>query len=77
MHNKYQSVYTIDVSKVFEPYWLVSPENVAGRLGRSRDRSLPRSARVQANLGGIHAISQMMCAIFQKMPGGFLILCLT
>ena len=54
------------------PFWLLVPVNNLGKMGRSRDFSLPWSAGFQDNLEDIHAISRLMCTIFQKMLGGFL-----
>ena len=74
VHPESQSVYHIEVSKTVGPYWLLVTVNALVKLGRSRDRSLPRSAGVQDNLEGIHKISRLMCKIWQKMLMGFLIL---
>ena len=65
-------MYSVAVSKVVRSYWLVSPENAAGKLGRSRYRYLPRSDRVQVSLKEIHAIRGPMCEILWKMSGGLL-----
>ena len=67
-------MYHIEVSKVIGYSWLFVLVNVMGRLGRSRDRSLPQSSGVQANIEGIHEISQPMCENLQKRSGGLLIL---
>ena len=69
MHPDSQSVYHIEASKLVGPTWLLILVNALGRLVRSGDQSLPRSAGVQANLKGIHAISWRMCAILQKISG--------
>ena len=65
-------MYHIDVSKTVGPSWLLVPVNALGNLGRSRYRSLPRSAVLQDDLEGIHAIIWLMCEIWKKMSGGFL-----
>ena len=52
MHPDYHSVYHVEVSKLVGKSWLFFPSNTIGILGRSRDRSLPRSSVFQANLGG-------------------------
>ena len=66
----------VEVSKLVSNSWLFVLENAVGRLVRSRDRSLHRSAGVQANLEGINAISRTVCESLQKMSGIFLILSL-
>ena len=43
--------------------------NALGELVHIGGKSLPWSAGVQDNLEGVHAISQMMCAIWQKCWG--------
>ena len=43
--------------------------NAVGKMGGSRYRSLYCRAGVQDNLGWIHAISWMMCEIWQKCQG--------
>ena len=62
-HTEFQSMYRVEVSKLVGPYWLLFPVNTLGGMGLSRDWYLPRSVLVQANLEGIHAISQLMCGI--------------
>ena len=63
MNPESQSVYAVDVSKVFRSSWLFVLEKSVGGLGRFRDRSLPHSARDQANLEESRAIIRPMCVI--------------
>ena len=65
-------MYCIEVLKTAGPYLLLVPVNALGKLGRSRYWYPPQSAEVQDNLEGIHAISRLMCEIWQKMLGGLL-----
>ena len=62
------------MSKVVGKSWLFVPANAVGGMGHIRDCSLPRNAEVQANLEIIHTIIRPVCASFQKISGGFLIL---
>ena len=55
------SLYRIEVSKVAGESRLFVPENNVGGMGRSRYRSLPQIARVQANLEGVHSIIRPVC----------------
>ena len=57
VHPEAQMVYRVEVVRVVRPSWLFVPMNFVGGMGRSRYRSLPRSARVEANLEGINTIS--------------------
>ena len=59
-----QSVYLVEVSKTVRAYLLKVSVNSLGKLGYSRDRSLPRSSVVQDNCEGIHAIIRLVCLIW-------------
>ena len=52
--------------------WLLVPVNSLGKLDCSRGWYLPWSAVVHDNLEGVHATSQLICAIWQEMLGAFL-----
>ena len=70
------SVYRVEVSKTVGTYLLKVSVNSLGKLRHNRDISLPWSSVVQDNCEGIHAISRLVCEIWQKMSGNFLNLCL-
>ena len=76
VHPESQSMYLIEVSKMFWPSWLFIPETSVIGLGRSRYRYLTRSDGFQANFEVIYVIIYQVCVSLYKMTGGFLSLIL-
>ena len=65
-------MYQVEVSKLVGPSWLFLLSKDVEGMGQSRDFSHPRSAGVQDNLEGIHAISRPVCESLHNIAGGFL-----